>query len=182
MQRRRISHRGVPAVFLCTVVLLFGLLAACADLNESTSQKEALHLGSQSVFPIKIGDQVVHMTLAVTSSERQRGLKHQRTLDEDAGMLFVFPSPQQLSFWMQQTPLPLDIGYFSSEGVLKEVYALYPHSLEKVSSNDLSLQLALEVNRGWYARNKLTPGAQIDMDAVRAALKLRGIEPQNFGL
>ena len=54
--------------------------------------------------------------IAATPKERQQGLMGREFLAENAGMLFVYPREQNLSFWMKNTPLSLDIMYFSESG------------------------------------------------------------------
>ena len=66
-------------------------------------------------------------------------------------MIFVFPRPQQMSFWMRNTELPLDIGYLDPDGTLREVYPMYPHD-EKSVPSVARRQIALEMNQGWFAR------------------------------
>ena len=42
------------------------------------------------------------------------------------GMLFVFPVPSSPSFWMKDTLIPLDIGFFDEDGVLIGVLTMDP--------------------------------------------------------
>ena len=58
-------------------------------------------------FAIHLGDKVVRMQLAVLPHEMERGLMFRKTLKPDEGMLFVYPKPQGLGFWMRNTPLAL---------------------------------------------------------------------------
>ena len=44
-------------------------------------------------------------------------------------MLFVFEKPGPQRFWMKNTRIPLDIGYFSSNGKLLEIHAAKPYDL-----------------------------------------------------
>ena len=55
------------------------------------------------------------MQLAVRPKELERGLMERRDLGTDDAMVFVFERPQPMSFWMRNTPTPLDIAYFSPE-------------------------------------------------------------------
>ena len=133
-------------------------------------------------FPIKVGDKIVRMQLAVRSDEMQRGLMERRDLGKDDGMIFIYEKPQQMSFWMHNTPTALDIGFFGTKGVLEEVYPMHPFDETTVASRGTQLQLALEMNQGWFRDNGVKPGAQLDVKALAAALKARGFEAKKFGL
>lgn len=54
--------------------------------------------------------------VAETDVERQQGLMHRSTLPEGRGMLFLFDAPRELSFWMKNTLIPLEILYFDAHG------------------------------------------------------------------
>jgi len=131
-------------------------------------------------FAISVGDRTLRLQLAVSPNEMMRGLMERRDLKSDEGMLFVYSKPQVMSFWMRNTPLPLDIGFFDASGQLREHYPLYPFDETRVQSRSESLQFALEVNQGWFRENRISRGAMLDLKAVRAALKLRGFDPAKF--
>src|SRR5438552_2126608 len=98
------------------------------------------------------------MQLAVRDEEMQRGLMERRDLGENDGMLFVYDHPQQMSFWMRDTPTPLDIGFFTSAGALEEIYQMHPYDETPVKSRSEHLHFALEMNQGWYHRSGVRPG------------------------
>ncbi len=133
-------------------------------------------------FEIRVGDQVVQMQLAIQPLEMEHGLMGRRDLGSDQGMLFVYRTPTQMSFWMHDTPLPLDIGFFSRQGELKEVYAMQPFDETTIRSRSDALEFALEMNQGWFHNHGVRPGAALDLAALREALKARGVAPENFGL
>jgi hypothetical protein len=83
---------------------------------------------------------------------------------------------------MRNTPTPLDIGYFTADGKLHEIYQMYPFDENTVSSHSTEIQFALEMNQGWYKSNGVKPGAQIDLKALGAALKARGFRLDAFKL
>lgn len=122
------------------------------------------------------------MQLAVLAPEMALGLMFRQELGRDEGMLFVYPKPEQMSFWMRNTPRPLDIGFFNPQGVLKEIYAMHPYDETFIRSRSQQQQFALEMNQGWFSANGVKPGTTIDLKAVAAALKERGFEPRRFGL
>ena len=133
-------------------------------------------------FAITVGDRTLQLQIAVSPNEMMRGLMGRKSLKSDEGMLFVYAKPQVMSFWMRNTPLPLDIGFFDVSGQLREHYPLYPFDETLVKSRSESLQFALEVNQGWFRENRVTRGAMLDLKAVQAALKLRGFDPVKFGM
>lgn len=51
----------------------------------------------------------IQAELADTTEKRARGLMFRDSLPQDRGMLFTFPEPQEWSFWMKNTRIPLDI-------------------------------------------------------------------------
>ncbi len=133
-------------------------------------------------FAIRVGDQTVQMQLAVLPVEMEHGLMDRRDLAPDSGMLFVYRSPQQMNFWMHNTPTPLDIGYFTADGELAEIYPMLPFDERTVASRSLELKFALEMNQGWYRDHGVRPGAKLDLKALAAALKARDIDPLRVGL
>ena len=108
--------------------------------------------------------------LALTPQKQAQGLMYRTHLPKDNGMLFVFSEPASQSFWMKNTSIALDIGYFTKEGILREIYPLYPHSLNAVRSRRKDIQFALEVNQGWFEEKNLTPGARLDLQKLENVL------------
>lgn len=133
-------------------------------------------------FPIKVGDRTVQMQLAVLPFEMQRGLMGRRDLGPDQGMLFVYRTAQPMSFWMHDTPTPLDIGFFSAEGELLEIYPMLPFDEKAINSRSRALKFALEMNQNWFHDNGLRPGSKLDLKALVRALKARDFEPRSLGL
>lgn len=154
-------------------------LTACGG---SESVKNAAPKSADDRFAIKVGDRTVLAQIAALPPELQKGLMFRKTMGEDEGMLFVFTSPQPQGFWMRNTTLPLDIGYFDPAGELKEIYPLYPLDERTVTSRSRDIQFCLEMNQGWFQRHGVKPGAKLDLKAVAEALKARGLKPEAAGL
>lgn len=162
---------------------LLGLLLLTAA-TACTKRAETAHATAvvpfEHRFAIAVGSEAVQMRLAVHGYEQQRGLMFVNALPEDEGMLFIYERPQRMSFWMRNTRIALDIGFFDSAGVLREVRRMYPHVEDPVQSVGEQLRYALEVNEGWFQRHGVAPGAQIDRAQLRSALTARGLEASRF--
>ena len=130
-------------------------------------------VNSQTYFPISIDGHELQLQLALSPSEKKKGLMHRESLAEDHGMLFLFDYPDQVSFWMRNTRIPLDIAYFDASGRLKEVHPLYPFDETSVMSRCREILIAIETNQEWFAQKSIRAGALIDMAALNAALSRR---------
>ena len=107
-----------------------------------------------------MGNRRVSAEIAATPDSRRRGLMFRESLPEDHGMLFLFPRDRVLGFWMKNTPLPLSIAYADADGRIVRIADLEPHSESTVSSGTPA-RYALEMSRGWFARNAVLEGDQI---------------------
>jgi hypothetical protein len=82
-------------------------------------------------------------------------------LNEDAGMLFIFPTQQQQSFWMKNMRIPLDIVFITADKHVLEIYASVPPCAGDVCplyTSSAPIQYVLEVNSGFCARNGIVSG------------------------
>lgn len=139
-------------------------------------------LGPEAWLPLAIGAVRFEAQIVLTPSEQQRGLMHRDSLPENGGMLFPYTQPRQMSFWMANTRIPLDIGFFDGKGMLLEVRRMVPFDTTHTRSRSADVQYALEMNAGWFSRNGIYPGEQLDLAALAGALQRRGAVPQRFGL
>ena len=64
---------------------------------------------------VTIGDASFAVELAVTPQQQAQGLSGRPGLAPSTGMLFIFESEGQHSFWMKDMRFPLDIVWISAE-------------------------------------------------------------------
>ncbi|MGJ8639822.1 MAG: DUF192 domain-containing protein [Opitutaceae bacterium] len=158
-----------------TYLRLFALIAVslivCGCSPKAVSEPPA---AGDTYFPISIGDATAQLQLALSVPEQQQGLMERAALEKDHGMLFLFPKPKKQSFWMRNTQIKLDIGYFDVSGKLVETHTLYPYDETPVESYGDEILIAVEMNYGWFAKNKVRPGSMINLDQLDTALTKRG--------
>jgi uncharacterized membrane protein (UPF0127 family) len=151
----------------------------CAQQEDAVSEAPA---EADTYFPIKVGGHTLHLQLALTAAEHQKGLMFRDVLPKDHGMLFIFQRPKQQGFWMKNTSLPLDIAYVAADGELLEIRKLFPYDETPVVSSSRNILIAIETNRGWFARNGVKPGARLDMEALKDAIARRGLSPAQYAI
>lgn len=109
---------------------------------------------------IVVGGTKLHVEIAKTPAQRQRGLMFRKSMPENHGMLFIFPRDEQLSFWMKNTFIPLSIAFISQGGTIRSIHHMTPHSLEAIQST-YAVRYALEVNQGEFARLGVKAGDRV---------------------
>ena len=64
-----------------------------------------------------------------------------------------------LSFWMKDTPIPLDIAFINTSGQIEGISQLEPFNENPVKSPSSNCVAALETPRGWFSKNKIPIGS-----------------------
>ena len=152
----------IALVSLCSVFIF----TACNDTNKKQTTIDTL-------FDLSINNVPFKAQIAVFDSEKMRGLMFRESLPENNGMVFVYDSPTQASFWMKNTLIPLDIGFFDKNGVLTEVKKLYPQNLDAVKSSRSDILFCIEMNAGWFDKNNVKSSAKLDMKKLSDAISAR---------
>jgi uncharacterized membrane protein (UPF0127 family) len=105
----------------------------------------------------------VRVELALTADKHERGLMYRQSLAADAGMLFVFPESEIHSFWMKNTPLPLDMIFIDDDReIVGIVEKAVPFSTTNRSVAGAS-RYVLEVNGGFAAEHGVKAGQTVDL-------------------
>ena len=94
---------------------------------------------------ITIGNKSYQVSLAETEEEQMKGLQGVHTLPEDEGVLFVFEEPGEVSFWMKDTLIPLDIIYINDDDEVIAVEQGVPGDETILEHSDV--KYVLEVNK-----------------------------------
>lgn len=96
--------------------------------------------------------------VATTDSQHRMGLMYRTQLAIDAGMLFHYGASHQITMWMKNTLISLDMIFISGDGRIVSIAEnTVPFSLAVISSGGLA-QAVLEVNAGTAARLGLKTG------------------------
>ena len=104
----------------------------------------------------------IDIEIADTDPEREAGLMNYTSLPADAGMLFIFPSPQSVYFWMKDTLLPLDIVFVNDAKVIVKIAPNAVPLSETLIPSDVPIRYVVEVNAGFCLLHNIHVGDTID--------------------
>jgi uncharacterized protein len=154
---------SVKLVIAATFMMLWSSCNTGSSPQNSTSTGRIITLSE--VLEIADNEQkiitAVRVAIVNTPEERNLGLMDVRQLDADAGMLFIFDTQERLSFWMANTPLPLDLIFADEQGVIVHIHQnAQPFSLQNIDSVYPALYV-LEVNAGFTVNLDIQPGHRL---------------------
>ena len=115
------------------------------------------------VFKAADSREISSISIEIADSEesRQQGLMGRTRMSESQGMLFIFPDEDYRSFWMANTPLPLDIIYINSQKTIVTIRRnTVPFSEESIPST-APARYVVEVNAGYCDRHGILEGATV---------------------
>jgi len=111
----------------------------------------------------------VRVELALTSAQRERGLMFRNHLDPDAGMLFLFPSPAPLTFWMKNTLIPLDMIFIDSNRRIVGIVENAEPETETGRHVEGNSQYVLEIGGGLSQKWGVTAGSTVEFQGPAAS-------------
>ena len=172
-----------------TLLSLTLVLAAAAAFSFSARGCEGT--ASASTASVKIAGQAFTLELAADNDTRYPGLSERKSIEDDGGMIFVFPRSRPLSFVMRDCLIDIDIIYLNpkgevvqtytmkmeerrgpGEGAIGDINAAYNDRLKKYASGPPA-QIAIEIKAGLVTQLGVKPGDKIELDlnALKKAAK-----------
>jgi uncharacterized membrane protein (UPF0127 family) len=143
-----LSSPNVSAVLRLTVaaaILVTASISAQAQDNELTLRTAT----GEYRFNVEVVD---------TPESRAQGLMFRTELADDAGMLFDFKEEREVSFWMQNTLIPLDMIFVGTDGIIDTIHVnARPQDPTSIPS-EVPVQFVLEIPGGRSVEIGLKPG------------------------
>ena len=149
------------AVLLC--VLLLTPTSCNGDVENTRPEPTAIPTETQNdeitFAPAKVlidtagGSVLIDAELAETDVERQRGLMFRESLDDEAGMMFVYQEETTGGYYMKNTLIPLSIAFIDKDSRIVSILDMDPCEADPCPIYDpgLAYVAALEVNQGAFA-------------------------------
>ncbi|SMO79180.1 DUF192 domain-containing protein [Fodinibius sediminis] len=158
----------LPAIVAASLALTIGSCSQSTDQpdpkpeNGSRGSRTLEYVTTVSFLTVQ-GDTIstIEAALADDDKERSQGLMDVQNLPASKGMLFIFDENKPRSFWMANTPLPLDIIFVNAN---KEIVRIH-HSTQPFSEKNLTssqpAQYVIEVNAGYCVSHDIQEGMKV---------------------
>ncbi len=154
--------------FRIAVCFLFGfaLFISCKNEPHKVIKTEPIAFKKEGELTLfKVGTDSVlgqlNIEIADNEYETETGLMYRQGMDNDQGMLFVFPNTAMHSFYMKNTEFPLDIIFIKSDLKVASVQGNAQPLNETSLSSKVPVQYVLEVNAGLVEKWGLQVGDSI---------------------
>ena len=153
------------AIFMAAALAGCSPTAGTAGATQAPEASARHPVSGLEVIPLTVThDGVGHhfkVEVARSAAEQSQGLMFRTTMGPDEGMLFPSDPPQQRSFWMRNTVIPLDIIYIDTAGRIESINAMTtPYSETPIPSRGV-VGAVLELNGGRAAALGLAAGDKV---------------------
>ncbi|MDF7775925.1 DUF192 domain-containing protein [Sphingomonas sp. AOB5] len=156
--------RYLRAAFAASALLMSSACNPGAEANEAAAATPA-----KIVVTVTTTAGAAHQfnsEVAKTEQEQERGLMYRTNMAPDFGMLFApYPAdggpPREASFWMQNTPSPLDIIFIRPDGTIARIAEnTIPLSEDRIMSGE-PVSAVFEINGGRAAELGIAAGDKV---------------------
>lgn len=110
---------------------------------------------------------VIDLEIADTDYERQLGLMKRVSMEENQGMLFIFPADAMQSFWMRNTLISLDMIFINSNKKIVTIHKNTKVLSDQSYPSTSPARYVLEVNAGFTAKHGVQVGDQVSWTNTR---------------
>jgi len=146
------------SVGLCILVIFVGIGIGVIVWVSHTPQNVSKQNTNETVV-VNLGGGVFTVDVVNTPETRAQGLSGRKKLAPRAGMMFVYSSSGQYSFWMKDMHFPIDIIWLNTDKKIVHIEEyVTPQSYPESFAPDQPARYVLEVNAGVVARQNVSVG------------------------
>jgi uncharacterized protein len=143
------------SVRMVAFAVAFAAAWLMAPLPAGSAEQQTLEIVSKS------GVHLFTVELAVSDEERQKGLMFRRSLPESQGMLFDFKTDQDVSMWMRNTYVSLDMIFIRDDGRIQRIVKNTQTESDRIISSGGPVRAVLEVVAGTAKKFGIAPGDRV---------------------
>lgn len=107
------------------------------------------------------GEKQISVEITESNEEKMRGLMFRTSLADDQGMLFFYERAQDVTMWMRNTYIPLDMVFIKADGTVHRIEVRTEPLSERIISSQGDVVACLELAGGASERLGLKPGDKV---------------------
>lgn len=163
----------IPIIIFCILALIFIVAASENILPQGNNSSDMTYLNYDANTVIikntsKADSPPITAELAQTKEERAKGLMSRKQLGTNNGMLFIFPEPQQVEFWMMNTYISLDMIFITTNNeIINIAKNTTPLDTTITYPSGGSVKYVLEVNAGFTDKYNYSVGDKLSIEFTR---------------
>jgi uncharacterized protein len=140
--------------------LVGGIMLAAFTLLEVAPNAPAVAKMRRETLTLKTAaaEHVIDIEIAETIEEKSLGLMFRTAVPENTGMLFPYGAPQDITMWMRNTYVSLDMVFIRADGIVHRIAARTEPLSEAVISSEGDVSAVLELGAGAADRLGLKSG------------------------
>jgi uncharacterized membrane protein (UPF0127 family) len=126
-------------------------------------EKVEFEKGGELTFVSAAGDTLkkIDIEVARTIHKKSLGMMYREEMTDSQGMYFIFPVEEPQSFWMKNTPLPLDIVFVNSNKTIVKIHADAQPLSENHYPSIQPARFVVEVRGGFTTEYNINEGDKI---------------------
>jgi len=137
-------------------LLFVGMLMLSAVAVEAKMRIEQLAIVTGDGHEVPIDAEI-----AIDPKEKAMGLMFRTELADHQGMLFPYDESKELSMWMHNTYIPLDMLFIRPDGVIHRIEVEAEPLSDRVINSGGPVSAVLELPGGAAARLGIKPGDRV---------------------
>jgi hypothetical protein len=161
-------------IYFFALLLLIGIYLYLSSFNKTAEQTDNESLREEPRFR-KDGElrfldpngsliTTIELEIAADLSSRTQGLMYRQSMEENRGMLFIFPQSHNIEMWMRNTYIPLDMIFVREDRSIAHIAThTTPFSEETIRSPEPVLYV-IEVNAGFTEKHGVRTGQIVVWD------------------
>jgi len=153
------------AVYLILSNIVFNKEKINPELEKAMTAKAAYSFTKEGelTFVNQNGEMISKIDIEIADDDEQRmtGLMFRDKMEENQGMLFIFPNESPQSFWMKNTMIPLDMIFINSKMEIVKIHKNTTPYSEQTYSSIKPSQYVVEVNAGYTDKFGIKEGYKI---------------------
>ena len=163
MRQSKFKRAAVcAALFVVAVGGLVVLRLALPTMPIVTTAEAKMRLDPLSIVPASGGAPIAFtVEVAATPQEMAVGLMFRTKLADDQGMLFPHAKPADLTMWMRNTYIPLDMLFIRTDGVIHRIEVNAEPLSERIIQSDGPVIAVLELAGGATGRLGIKSGDKV---------------------